>query len=75
MKPMKIMAGALALALAGAAVPMLTATPALPSRGASVNTHTPATWVLSTVGVILVVHSIVLLGYAKEHKTPAPDSR
>jgi hypothetical protein len=34
MKPMKIMAGALALALAGAAVPMLTATPALAATDA-----------------------------------------
>jgi hypothetical protein len=61
--------------IVAAALCQITGTSALTSSGASVNTHTPATWVLGTVGLVLVVNSIGLLGYAKEHTTPAPDSR
>lgn len=61
--------------IVAAAVCQITGTSALTSGGASVNTHTPATWVLGTLGLVLVVNSLGLLGHAKEHKTPAPDPR
>jgi hypothetical protein len=53
----------------------MTGTSARTSGGASVNTHTPATWVLGTIALILVVNSLGLLGYAKERRAPtsAPD--
>jgi hypothetical protein len=59
-------------AIIAAAACQMTGTSALTSGGASVNTHTPATWVLGTIGLILVVNSLGLLGFAKERKTPAP---
>jgi hypothetical protein len=63
-------------AIVAAAVCQMTGASARTSSGASVNTHTPATWVLGTIALILVVNSLGLLGYAKERKTPAsaPDS-
>jgi hypothetical protein len=42
----------------------MTGTSALTSGGDSVNTHTPATWVLATMGLVLVTNSLGLLGYA-----------
>jgi amino acid transporter len=62
-------------AILAATACQVTGTSALTSSGASVNTHTPATWVIGTIGVILVVNSLGLLGYAKEHRTPTPDTR
>jgi hypothetical protein len=59
--------------IVAAALCQITGTSALTSGGASVNTHTPATWVLGTLGLVLVVNSLGLLGYAKERRTPAPD--
>ncbi|MGA8245417.1 MAG: hypothetical protein WB797_00785 [Nocardioides sp.] len=61
--------------IVAAALCQMTGTSALTSGGASVNTHTPATWVLGTVGLVLVVNSIGLLGYARERRPPTPDTR
>jgi hypothetical protein len=61
--------------IVAAALCQMTGTSALTSGGASVNTHTPATWVLGTLGLVLVVNSIGLLGYVKERRTPTPDTR
>jgi hypothetical protein len=46
----------------------ITGTSALTSGGDSVNTHTPATWVLATMGLVLVTNSLGLLGYANAQK-------
>jgi len=39
-----------------------------------VNTHTPATWVLATMGLVLVTNSLGLLGYANAQKKPAGEA-
>jgi hypothetical protein len=42
-----------------------TGTSALTSSGDSVNTHTPATWVLGVLGAVLLVNGIALVSAAK----------
>jgi hypothetical protein len=44
-----------------AVVCQLTGTSALTSSGDTVNTHTPATWVLAVLGTVLLVNGIVLV--------------
>jgi hypothetical protein len=51
----------------------ITGTSALTSGGDSVNTHTPATWVLATMGLVLVVNAIGLLGHARERDGLGPE--
>ncbi len=58
--------------IVAAALCEITGTSARTSSGASVNTHTPATWVLGTVGLVLVVNSIGLLDHALEEKRKSP---
>jgi drug/metabolite transporter (DMT)-like permease len=48
-----------------AAVCQTTGTAALTSGGDTVNTHTPATWVLAVVGAVLLVNGLVLVGAAR----------
>lgn len=59
------------MALAAAAC-QATGTVALTSSGDSVNTHTPATWVLAVLGVVLLVNGLVLVG-ATRSAAPGPD--
>jgi uncharacterized membrane protein len=52
-----------------AALCQMTGVSAMTSGGDTVNTHTPATWVLGTTGVVLVLNSLALLGYVRERRS------
>jgi len=41
---------------------------ALITSGDTINTHAPATWVLATLGMVLVINSFALFGWVSEQK-------
>ena len=41
---------------------------ALITSGDTINTHAPATWVLATLGIVLVINSLALFAWVSEQK-------
>jgi hypothetical protein len=46
---------------------------ALTTTGDMINTHAPATWVLGTLGLVLLINAVVLFAWVNEQKAQARD--